>query len=75
MKIGEVLGEVKALRKAPCLEGQRIVMVAIGAEHLAAADPVGSQTGDQVLLALGDAASRYCMEMPVDAAVVAVVEK
>ena len=46
-------------------DGQRIV----------AADQVGAGTGDRVLLATGTVASRYCMDAPVDAAVVAIVDE
>ena len=39
-----------------------------------AADQVGAGPGDRVLLATGTVASRYCMDAPVDAAVVAIVD-
>ena len=35
---------------------------------------VGAGPGDQVLLATGTVASRYCMDAPVDAAVVAILD-
>ena len=40
-----------------------------------AADQVGAGEGDRVLLATGTVASRYCMDAPVDAAVVAIVDE
>ena len=40
-----------------------------------AADQVGAGPGDKVLLATGTVASRYCMDAPVDAAVVAIVDQ
>ena len=46
-----------------------------GDEELVAADQVGAGPGDRVLLATGTVASRYCMDAPVDAAVVAIVDE
>ena len=45
-----------------------------GEEELVAADQVGAGPGDRVLLATGTVASRYCMDAPVDAAVVDIVD-
>ena len=59
MKIGTVTGSVWATRKAACLQGQTFLVV---------------RPGDRVLLATGTVASRYCMDAPVDAAVVAIVD-
>ena len=39
-----------------------------------AADQVGAGIGDRVLLATGTVASRYCMDAPIDAAVVAILD-
>jgi len=39
-----------------------------------AADQVGAGIGDQVLLTTGTVASRYCMDAPIDAAVVAILD-
>ena len=44
-------------------------------QQVVAADQVGAGTGDRVLLATGTVASRYCMDAPVDAAVVAIVDE
>ena len=74
MKIGKVTGSVWATRKASCLMGQTFLVVETGNESLVAADQVGAGPGDRVLLAMGTAASRYCMDAPVDAAVVAIVD-
>lgn len=74
MKIGNVIGSVWATRKAPCLQGQTFLVVRSGDEELVAADQVGAGPGDRVLLATGTVASRYCMDAPVDAAVVAIVD-
>lgn len=74
MKIGTVTGSVWATRKATCLQGQTFLVVQAGEEELVAADQVGAGPGDRVLLAVGTVASRYCMDAPVDAAVVAIVD-
>lgn len=55
--------------------GQTFLVVRAGEEELVAADQVGAGQGDQVLLVTGTVASKFCMEAPVDAAVVAIVDK
>ena len=74
MKVGKVIGSVWATRKAPCLQGQTFLVVKSDGEEIVAADQVGAGVGDRVLLATGTVASRYCMDAPVDAAVVAIVD-
>ena len=74
MKIGTVTGSVWATRKAPCLQGQTFLVVAVDAQTVVAADQVGAGKGDKVLLVTGTVASKFCMEAPVDAAVVAIVD-
>lgn len=74
MKIGTVTGSVWSSRKASCLLGQTFLVVRTDDEELVAADQVGAGTGDQVLLVTGTVASRFCMEAPVDAAVVAILD-
>ena len=74
MKIGTVTGSVWATRKADCLQGQTFLVVDLGDKLLGAADQVGAGIGDKVLLATGTVASRYCMDAPVDAAVVAILD-
>ena len=75
MKVGTVVGAIWATRKAQCLQGQTFLVVQSGEERIVAADQVGAGPGDRVLLVTGTAASRYCMEAPVDAAVVAIVDE
>ena len=75
MKIGKVTGSVWSSRKAPSLQGQTFLVVRCGQEELVAADQVGAGRGDHVLLVTGSAASRYCMDAPVDAVVVAIIDK
>ncbi len=74
MKIGKVIGAVWATRKAQCLQGHTFLVVECGGQEIVAADQVGAGAGDRVLLATGTVASRYCMDAPVDAAVVAIVD-
>ena len=74
MKIGTVTGSVWATRKAPCLGGQTFLVVDTGTEELVAADQVGAGKGDRVLLVTGTSAARYCMEAPVDAVIVAIID-
>ena len=74
MKVGTVVGSVWATRKAECLQGATFLVVDTGREDLVAADQVGAGIGDRVLLATGTVASRYCMDAPIDAAVVAILD-
>ena len=74
MKIGKVVGSVWATRKADCLTGQTFLMVDTGKEDLVAADQGGAGIGDRVLLATGTVASRFCMDAPIDAAVIAILD-
>lgn len=74
MKIGKVTGSVWATRKAACLQGQTFLVVRLEGEQIVAADQVGAGVGDQVLLVTGTVASRFCMDAPVDAAVVAILD-
>ena len=74
MKIGTVTGAVWSSRKASCLMGQTFLVVATPEGEVVAADQVGAGTGDRVLLVTGTVASKFCMESPVDAAVVAILD-
>ena len=42
--------------------------------QVVAADQVGAGKGERVLLVTGTVASRFCMEAPIDAAVVAILD-
>ena len=75
MKIGTVTGSVWATRKAGCLAGQTFLVVRTGTEELVAADQVGAGPGDRVLLVTGTSARCYCMDAPVDAVVVAILDR
>lgn len=75
MKIGTVTGAVWSTRKAPCLMGQTFLVVRTISGEIVAADQVGAGKGDKVLLVMGTVASKFCMEAPVDAAVVAILDQ
>ena len=75
MKIGTVTGAVWSSRKAPSLMGQTFLVVETPEGQVVAADQVGAGTGDKVLLVTGTVAARFCMEAPVDAAVVAILDQ
>ena len=74
MKIGTVTGAVWASRKASCLMGQTFLVVQTPEGDVVAADQVGAGSGDRVLLVTGTVASRFCMDAPIDAAVVAILD-
>lgn len=74
MKIGTVTGAVWSSRKAQCLQGQTFLVVDTMNGPVVAADQVGAGKGDKVLLVTGTVASKFCMEAPVDAAVVAIID-
>ena len=74
MKIGKVTGAVWSSRKARCLAGQTFLVVDTSEGEVVAADQVGAGSGDRVLLVTGTVASRFCMDAPIDAAVVAILD-
>ena len=74
MKIGTVKGPVWATRKAACLQGQTFLVVDTLKGLVVAADHVGAGVGDKVLLVTGTAATKFSMEAPVDAAIVAIID-
>ena len=75
MKVGKVIGSIWATRKAACLQGQTFLVVKSDGEEIVAADQVGAGPGDRVLLVTGTSAGRYCMDAPVDAVVVAILDR
>ena len=74
MKIGAVTDTVWATRKAQCLAGQTFLVVDAAGERIVAADQVGAGKGDRVLLVTGSAAARFCMDAPMDAVAVAILD-
>ncbi len=75
MKTGVVTGSVWATRKADCLQRQTFLTVDVDDGKIVAADQVGAGVGDRVLVVLGTTAARYCMEAPIDAAIVAILDQ
>ena len=75
MKIGTVTGAVWSSRKAACMGGQTFLVVRTAEGEIVAADQVGAGTGDRVLVITGSVAARFCMEAPIDAAVVAILDE
>ena len=75
MTIGKVTGAVWSSRKASCLAGQTFLVVHTDKGYVVAADQVGAGQGDRVLLVTGTVASRFCMDAPIDAAVVAILDQ
>ncbi len=75
MKIGTVTGSVWATRKAQCLAGQTFLVVDTLSGVIVAADHVGAGKGDKVLLVTGSAATKFSMDAPVDACVVAIIDQ
>lgn len=74
MKLGKVTGSVTMVKQASCLQKEKILLVEMEGNSVAALDRAGAQLGDRVLVAMSHAAGRYSMEAPSDAVVVAVVE-
>ena len=74
MRIGQVKASVWATRKAQSLAGQTFLVVDTDDGEIVAADQVGAGKGDRVLLVTGTSAAKFCMEAPVDAVVVAIVD-
>lgn len=74
MTIGTVTGSVWATRKAQCLQGQTFLVVDTLRGMVVAVDHVGAGTGDKVLLVTGTAATKFSMDAPVDAAIVAILD-
>ena len=74
MRIGTVKASVWATRKAESLAGQTFLVVDTDGGEIVAADQVGAGKGDRVLLVTGTSAAKFCMEAPVDAVVVAILD-
>lgn len=74
MNVATVIGTIRLGPRMASLERQRFLLVDWDGRQIAAADQVVAKAGDRVLLATGPAALRCCMESPLDAAVVAIVE-
>ena len=75
MLLGQVAGKVWATKKAPRLTGQTFLTVRVGESLLVCADCVGAGEGETVLIATGGAARVASgMDVPVDAAVIGIID-
>lgn len=75
MRAGLVLGAVWATKKSPALTGQSLLRVRCDETEYLAADLVGAGPGDRVILAFGAAARAGRPDVPVDAAIVAILDE
>ena len=75
MKVGTVTGPVWATKKCPALTGQILLSVRSDGQEFIAADLVGAGKGDRVILAFGAAARAGRPDVPVDAAIVAILDE
>lgn len=75
MKIGMVTGSVWSTKKAQGLTGQILLTVRCGSRCMVAADLVGAGVGDCVLLCFGSSARIAADNVPVDAAIVGILDQ
>ncbi len=78
MLVGKVIGNIWATKKVASLTGQTFLLVApteFQGPPMICADQVGAGEGDRVLVVTGSAARLECPTVPVDAAVVGIVDK
>lgn len=75
MVLGKVTGSVWATRKCEALQGQTFLEVQHSGGTVIAADLVGAGLGDPVLVTLGSGARAGNAQLPVDAAIVAILDE
>ena len=75
MTAGTVTGPVWATKKCPALTGQILLSVQADGKKFIAADLVGAGEGDRVILAFGAAARLGQEQVPVDAAIIAILDE
>ena len=75
MKLGKVTGTVNMVKTAEELQKEKILLVEMEGNSVAALDKAGARPGDRVLVVMSHAAGRYSAEAPSDAVVVAVVQE
>ena len=75
MTVGTVTGPVWATKKCPALTGQILLSVQADGKKFIAADLVGAGEGDRVILAFGAAARLGQEHVPVDAAIIAILDE
>lgn len=75
MKLGTVTGPVWATKKVPGLAGYGLLTVDADGSTMIAADFVGAGPGDRVLLLTGGAARMGSDTLPIDAAIIGILDK
>ena len=75
MTVGTVTGPVWATKKCPALTGQILLSVQADGKKFIAADLVGAGEGARVILAFGAAARLGQEQVPVDAAIIAILDE
>lgn len=75
MRIGKVTGAIWSTKKAPGLTGQILQTVQYNGQCMVAADLVGAGVGDWVLLCFGSSARIAADNVPVDAAIVGILDQ
>ena len=75
MTVGTVTGPVWATKKCPAMTGQILLSVQADGKKFIAADLVGAGEGDRVILAFGAAARLGQEQVPVDAAIIAILDE
>ena len=75
MTVGTVTGPVWATKQCPALTGQILLSVQADGKKFIAADLVGAGEGDRVILAFGAAARLGQEQVPVDAAIIAILDE
>lgn len=75
MRLGTVTGSVWATKKSPALRGQILLRVRSEGTELIAADLVGAGKGERVILCFGSAARLGQEGVPVDAAIIGILDE
>lgn len=75
MRVGTVIGPIWATKKCPALAGQIFLRVGTEQGEIIAADLVGAGVGERVILVGGGAARLDRREVPVDTAIVAILDE
>ena len=75
MRLGTVTGAVWSSKKCPALSGQILLRVRTGGEEIVAADLDGAGTGERVLRVSGAAARMLRHDVPIDAAIIAILDE
>lgn len=75
MRLGTVTGSVWATKKCPTLTGQILLRVRSEGTELIAADLVGAGAGERVILSFGSAARLGQETVPVDAAIIGILDE